>query len=181
MPNNEEIEKNSTEPVKDPAPAQDKPDFADDVEKWKHFSRENENRASENYRKLQESEKHAGELDEKLTAANGELHASRMENAKLKAMLKHPQLTQEVFDSLFKGDDPDEVESWAEQAARLIPMPSSEPAGEDPEPQKKPTATQATKHIIDGAKGEGMFRTAPVKGEAYKRAMERQQARQKKN
>lgn len=180
MPNNEEIEKTSTEPVKDPAPAQDKPDFADDVEKWKHFSRENENRASENYRKLQESEKHAGELDEKLTAVNGELHASRMENAKLKAMLKHPQLTQEVFDSLFKGDDPDEVESWAEQAAKLIPMPSAENGAEE-HGQAKREPNPDIKHIIDGAKGEGTFKTGPVKGEAYKRAMERQQARQKKN
>lgn len=170
-----------------PEPEQSKqsaPEFTDEVDKWKHFSRVNEERATENYRKLQDAEKRAAETDERLSKTVGELNDSRMENAKLKAMLKHPQLTEDVFAALFKGDNPEDVEAWAEQAAKLIPMPEpaepAEPATAEPDDGDTPThghLTKDAKHIIDGDKGKGTYKAGPVKGEAYKRSMDRQRER----
>lgn len=181
MPNEEkEVEKTSVVDAVTVDNADDKPDFADDVEKWKHFSRVNEDRANDNYRQLLDVRKQLETSNDERDKARGELNDALLENAKLNAMLRHPQLTREVFDALFKGTDPDEVEAWADEAAKLIPMPGGVDDGDaKPEPGKKEPyqATDAMKHIMNMHEGDGTFKPGPRRGEAYERAMARQRER----
>lgn len=179
----------STTPVSvtDPAPAADtvqQPDLQGEVDRWKHFSRENEQRAKDNYAKLQQKQT---ELD----TANTELSQLRMQNARLNARLKYPSVTDEMFDKLCNVTDPDKIDAWAESLVALTHVGEQaadiEPEPADPDPGaavgnagkdagKTPDRnSQAVKHILDGIANPGTFNPDPNPKSVYDRMLKKQQ------
>lgn len=177
----------STTPVSvtDQAPAADpvqQPDLQGEVDRWKHFSRENEQRAKDNYAKLQQKQT---ELD----TANTELSQLRMQNARLNARLKYPSVTDEMFDKLCNVTDPDKIDAWAESLVALTHVGEQatpvEPKQSDPgqdagdnankggvDPSQIP---QSMKKMLKSLNNSGTFDSKPNPKDVYDRMLEKQQ------
>lgn len=180
----------STTPVSvtDQAPAADpvqQPDLQGEVDRWKHFSRENEQRAKDNYAKLQQKQT---ELD----TANTELSQLRMQNARLNARLKYPSVTDEMFDKLCNVTDPDKIDAWAESLVTLTHV-GEQATVIDPEPTapvsgvgdgdagkdggKTPDRdSQVVKNMLKGLNDSGPFDPTPNPKAVYDRMLEKQRS-----
>lgn len=78
---------------------------------WKYLSRKHEKQAKENYRNWQDAKSEAEQAGERLQDA-------LIENARLKAQRKHPELSDEDFDEFCKETDPEAIESWADAMSK---------------------------------------------------------------
>lgn len=154
-------------------------DFENEISKWKHMSRKNEDRANENYSQLQTALKDKDSLNKDLENARGELNKVLVENARLNARVKHPEITDDMFDKLCNVQEPDAIAEWADNFAGVLSANSSDKPDEG-EKDDKQVMNPGIKNLIDGQKGVGTFTNKPNKGDAYKRTMERQLERQKK-
>lgn len=78
---------------------------------WKYLSRKHEKQAKENYRNWQDAKSEAEQAGERLQDA-------LIENARLKAQRKHPELSDADFDEFCKETDPEAIESWADAISK---------------------------------------------------------------
>lgn len=181
----------STDPVVPGGVSEDKPsgdqgqtiDLQGEVDRWKHFSRENEQRAKDNYAKLQQKQT---ELD----TANNELSHLRMQNARLNARLKYPSVTDEMFDKLCNETDPDKIDSWAESLVSLThvgepaaqaetntvePVPADSEQVEEDGGGKSPNVPQSMKKMLKGINDPGTFDPSSSPKSVYDRMLKKQQ------
>ncbi|NMM93877.1 hypothetical protein [Bifidobacterium oedipodis] len=135
-----------------------------DRDKWKAFSRKNENTSNANYKGWQESKAHAAQLE--------------AENARLRAKIAHPQITDEAFEKLCKTSNPDEITAWAEDYSKEIAKFSTMK-----EPAKPPVKEDAlARKVAMGAENpSGAVNPKRQDGEAYKRVRKKLEALKPKN
>ena len=140
-----------------------------ELAKWKAMSRKNEKQAEANLKQVQQ--------------VQAELAQVRADNARLIAKSTYPQVTDKVFEALYKGDGtPEEYRrNFAKSYAELNPHPSPvRPLGVQPNGRVQVPEAEALRSVGRKAENpEGEFNPKPKRGDAYKRAMDRQNARRR--
>lgn len=138
-----------------------------ELAKWKAMSRKNEKQAEANLKQVQQ--------------VQAELAQVRVDNARLIAKSTYPQVTDKVFEALYKGDGtPEDIADFAKSYAELNPIQPGSPLGVQPNGRVQVPEAEALRNVGRKAENpEGEFNPKPKRGDAYKRAMDRQNARRR--
>ena len=93
----------------------------------------------------------------------------------------YPQVTDKVFEALYKGDGtPEDIADFAKSYAELNPIQPGSPLGVQPNGRVQVPEAEALRSVGRKAENpEGEFNPKPKRGDAYKRAMDRQNARRR--
>lgn len=151
-----------SEPPAEPSGEPAGEDHADELAKWKAMSRKNEKQAEANLRQAEQYQ--------------AELAKVKADNALLKAKSLYPQITDESFAALYRGNGtPEDIADWAEQYAKYNPI---KVGGK---PAVREYDHVAVQNALNAENPQGAVNPAPKRGDAYKRGMNRQRARARTN
>lgn len=143
------LEPNGSDPVDKTDAQKPDDDFEAQAAHWKAMSRKNEDAFKKASKNLAEREAQLAERD--LTIA------------RMTAQKEHPQITDEMFDSMCKETTPEGVAEWANTLAKFIDV-KKEPAAQEPRSENEPQSTAAdypqTKKTLDAIK---MSKVSPGK------------------
>lgn len=130
-----------------------------ELAKWKAMSRKNEKQAEANLKQMQQ--------------VQAELAQVKADNARMVAKNTYPQVTDKVFEVLYKGDNtPEDIADFAKSYAELNPITEEKPA-------VKEYDHNAVKTALLAENPQGTTNPKPKRGDAYKRSQERQNARRR--
>lgn len=157
--------KDGREPEQDAVEPADRDDAAEkrvESEKpvdWKYLSRKHEKQAKENYRNWQDAKSEAEQAGERLQDA-------LIENARLKAQRKHPELSDSDFEEFCKETDPEAIETWADRMAERF-------GGQSSAQEQKPVGNPKTEKALHADNGGVYAGASGSYKDGYEEALKR--------